>query len=132
MRRLNAAAAAAIIALLGLVSAARAQSDDLYVLGIALFVACIGVVMLLLKQHFDAREDRPSRAFLPSEPESCFVVTFLLGLLAIIGLIAATSPELYRVGLGVFIVSVLGAGAALKRGYDLLDRGPARDHADAH
>jgi cobalamin synthase len=132
MRRLNAAAAAAIIALLGLVSAARAQSDDLYVLGIALFVACIGSVMLLIKQHFDAREERPSRAFLPGEPESCFVVTFLLGLLAIIGLVAATSPELYRIGLGVFIVSVIGAGAALKRGYDLLDRGHARDHADAH
>jgi hypothetical protein len=132
MRRLNAAAAAAIIALLGLVSAARARSDDLYVLGIALFVACIGSVMLLIKQHFDAREERPSRAFLPSEPESCFAVTFLLGLLAIIGLIAATSPELYRVGLGVFIVSVIGAGAALKRGFDLVDRGHGRSHADVH
>jgi hypothetical protein len=132
MRRLNAAAAAAIIALLGLVSAARAQSDDLYVLGIALFVACIGSVMLLIKQHFDAREERPSRAFLPSEPESCFAVTFLLGLLAIIGLIAATSPELYRVGLGVFIVSVIGAGAALKRGFDLVDRGHGGSHADVH
>ncbi|MGF6231700.1 ABC-type uncharacterized transport system permease subunit [Inquilinus ginsengisoli] len=132
MRRLNAAAAAAIIALLGLVSAARAQSDDLYVLGIALFVACIGSVMLLIKQHFDAREERPSRAFLPSEPESCFAVTFLLGLLAIIGLIAATSPELYRVGLGVFIVSVIGAGTALKRGFDLVDRGHRRSHADVH
>lgn len=132
MRRLNAATAAAIIALLGLISAARAQSNDLYVLGIALFVACIGIVMLLLKQHFDAREDRPSRAFLPSEPDSCFAVTFLLGILAVVGLIMATGPELYRVGLGLFAVSVIGAGAALKRGYDLIDRGSPRDHADAH
>lgn len=132
MRRLNAAAAAAIIALLGLVSAARAQSNDLYVLGIALFVACIGIVMLLIKQHFDAREERPSRAFLPNEPGSCFAITFLLGLLAVIGLIMATGPELYRVGLGLFIVSVIGAGAALKRGYDLIDRGHGQDHADAH
>lgn len=132
MRRLNAAAAAAIIALLGLVSAARAQSNDLYVLGIALFVACIGIVMLLIKQHFDAREERPSRAFLPSGPDSCFAVTFLLGLLAVIGLVAATAPELYRVGLGVFIISVIGAGAALKRGFDLIDRNRSGDHADAH
>lgn len=129
---MNAAAAAAIIALLGLVSAARAQSNDLYVLGIALFVACIGIVMLLLKQHFDAREERPSRAFLPSEPDSCFAVTFLLGLLALIGLVAATAPELYRVGLGVFSISVIGAGAALKRGYDLIDRDHPRSHADVH
>ncbi|WP_026870491.1 hypothetical protein [Inquilinus limosus] len=132
MRRLNAAAAAAIIALLGLVSAARAQSNDLYVLGIALFIACIGIVMLLIKQHFDAREERPSRAFLPTEPDSCFAVTFLLGLLAVIGLVAATAPGLYRVGLGVFVISVIGAGAALKRGYDLIDRSRTRDHADAH
>jgi cobalamin synthase len=132
MRRLNAAAAAAIIALLGLVSAARAQSDDLYVLGIALFVACIGIVMLLIKQHFDAREERPSRAFLPSEPDSCFAVTFLLGLLALVGLVAATAPELYRVGLGIFVVSVIGAGAALKRGFDLVDRDHPRSHADVH
>jgi hypothetical protein len=104
MRRLNAAIAAAIIALLGLISAARAQSSDLYVLG----------------------------AFLPSEPGSCFAVTFLLGILAVVGLIMATGPELYRVGLGVFAVSVIGAGAALKRGFDLKDRGSARDHADAH
>ncbi|WP_225764351.1 hypothetical protein [Inquilinus sp. Marseille-Q2685] len=132
MRRLNAAAAAAIIALLGLVSAARAQTNDLYALGIALFVACIGIVMLLIKQHFDAREERPSRAFLPSEPDSCFAVTFLLGLLAVVGLVAATAPELYRVGLGVFIISVIGAGAALKRGYDLIDQNHSSGHADAH
>ena len=132
MRRLNAAAAAAIIALLSLVSAARAQTNDLYVLGIALFVACVGIVMLLIKQHFDAKEDRPSRAFLPTEPGSCFAVTFLLGILAVVGLIMATAPELYRVGLGLFVVSTIGAGAALKRGFDLIDRGGAGNHADVH
>lgn len=128
MRRLNAAVAAAIVALLGLVSAARAQSHDLYVLGIALFVACVGVVMLLIKQHFDAREHLPTRAFLPSEPGSCFVVTALLAILAVVGLFLAASPELYHVGLGLFGVSAIGAGAALKRGYDLIDR----SHSDPH
>jgi hypothetical protein len=132
MRRLNAAAAAAIIALLGLVSAARAQSNDLYVLGIALFLACIAAVMLLIKQHFDARDHLPTRAFLPSQPGSCFAVTFLLGLLAVVGLVLTRSPALYHVGLGLFGISAIGAGAALKRGYDLIDRDHARNHLDAH
>jgi len=122
MRRLNAAVAAAIIALLGLASAARAQSGALYVLGIALFLACIAAIMVLLKQYFDAREDLPTRAFLPSRPDSCFMVTFLLGVLALVGLMLTRAPELYHVGLGVFGISVVGAGAALKRGYDLIDR----------
>jgi len=132
MRRLNAAAAAAIIALLGLVSAARAQGNDLYVLGIALFIGCVAIVMLLIKQHFDAREHLPTRAFLPAQPDSCFMVTFLLGILAVVGLFLAASPELYHVGLGLFGISAIGGGAALKRGFDLIDRAHARDHADAH
>ncbi|MBM3600374.1 MAG: hypothetical protein FJX35_19410 [Alphaproteobacteria bacterium] len=52
-------AAVAVLALIGLIVAAKAQDSTMYWVGLAIFVFAIGFIFNMVKRNFDAADQKP-------------------------------------------------------------------------
>lgn len=121
-KKLILAVLAGLVALAGLLTAARTGEGSGYALGLAAFVAGVLFIMAMVKAHFDGKPDTRLVRILPKSPEGARRMLVALGVAFLAGLFVAAGSAAYEtLGLLLSGAALILSFLTLKRLYDLLD-----------
>lgn len=114
-----------LLAVLGLFGGVQAQGDGIQTATIVFVAACALAIFQQVQALFDGRPSSELFGVAPARSFTCWAMVAILSAMAILGLVLATgdSRAWAMIGWGFIGSGTVGGFLALKRGFDLRDRG---------